>query len=67
MDEGNDNLVYPSPWDFVLLHAVKSYNMGPFGYISHPKEDVLRILSPLTIRRLGRFRTLNLWVQRQAH
>jgi hypothetical protein len=40
MDEGNKNLVYPSSWDFKssFLHAVKSSNMGPSGFISHLRE-----------------------------
>jgi hypothetical protein len=49
MDEGNENLVYPSPWGFkrLYLHAVKSYDMGPSGVTSHPKEGVLRIFIAL--------------------
>jgi hypothetical protein len=44
MDEGNENLIYPSPWDFkrsltcrkILLHGIS-------GFTSHPKEGALRI------------------------
>jgi hypothetical protein len=68
MEEGNENLVYPSPWDLGdLLHAVKSYDMGPPALLPIRKEGVLRIFSPLKIHRLGRVRTRNLWVQYQAH
>jgi hypothetical protein len=39
MGEGNENLAYPFPWDYkeVLIHAVKSYDMGPSRFTSHPK------------------------------
>jgi hypothetical protein len=48
MGEGNENLIYPSPWNLrVLLHAVKSYDMGPSRFTSHPKEGVLRIVIAL--------------------
>jgi hypothetical protein len=52
----------------LLLHAVKSYDMGPSRFISHPKKGVLRIFIALKkIHRLGRDRTGNFWVQWQAH
>jgi hypothetical protein len=36
MGEGNENLIYPSLWDFKsFLHAVKSYVMGLSGFTSH--------------------------------
>jgi hypothetical protein len=41
--------------------------MGPFGFISHPKEGVLRIFIALKINRLGRVRTRKLWFQWQTH
>jgi hypothetical protein len=67
MDEGNENLVYPSPWDFkrsltchkILLH-------GTSGFIFHPKEGVPRIFIALKIHRLCRVRTRDLWVQWQT-
>jgi hypothetical protein len=35
---GNDNFVYSSLWTSrVLLHAVKSYDMGPSRVTSHPR------------------------------
>jgi hypothetical protein len=50
MDEGNENLVYLSPWDFKrFLCAVKSYDMGPSRFTSHAKEGVLRIFVVLKI------------------
>jgi hypothetical protein len=48
MGEGSDNLVYLSPWDFgVLLHAVKSYDMGPPALLPIPEEGVLWIFIAL--------------------
>jgi hypothetical protein len=48
MGEGNENLVYPSRvTSRVLLHAVKSYDMGPSGFTSHPRGSVLRIFIAL--------------------
>jgi hypothetical protein len=48
MGEGNENLVYPSPGTSrVLLHAVKSYNLGPSGFTAPPKEGRLRIFIAL--------------------
>jgi hypothetical protein len=48
VDEGNQNLVYPSPWDSRhLLHAVKSYDMGPPALLPNREEDVLRIFIAL--------------------
>jgi hypothetical protein len=68
MGEGNENLIYSSPWDLKLyLTSRKTLRHGTSGFTSHPKEGVLRILSPLKIHRLNRVRTLNLWVQWQAH
>jgi hypothetical protein len=43
MDEGNENLVYPSPWDFkssFTCHKILQH--GTCGFTSHPKEGVLR-------------------------
>jgi hypothetical protein len=53
MGEGNDNLVYPSQWDFKRsLTCRKILRHGTSGFISHPKEGVLRIFialkNPLT-------------------
>jgi hypothetical protein len=48
MDEGNENLVYPSPWDFKssLIYR-KILRHGTSGFISHPKEGVLQIFIAL--------------------
>jgi hypothetical protein len=44
MGEGNDNLVYPSPWDFkVSFTCRKILRHGISGFTCHPKEGVLRI------------------------
>jgi hypothetical protein len=44
MGEGNENLVYPSPWYFKrFLTFRKILRHGAFGFTSHPKEVVLRI------------------------
>jgi hypothetical protein len=44
MDEGNENLVYPSPSDFNRsLTCRKILRYGKSGFTSHPKENVLRI------------------------
>jgi hypothetical protein len=44
MDEGNGNLVYPSPRDFKgSLTCRKILRHGTSGFTSHPKEGVLRI------------------------
>jgi hypothetical protein len=48
MGEGIENLVYLSRGTLrVLLHAVKSYDMGPSRFTSRPKEGVLRIFMAL--------------------
>jgi hypothetical protein len=62
--EENENLVYPSPWDFKIYFTCrKILRHGTSGFISHPKEGML----PLKVRHLGRAWTHNLWVQWQAH
>jgi hypothetical protein len=44
MAEGNENLFYPSPWDFKRsLTCGKTLQHGISGFIFHPKEGVLRI------------------------
>jgi hypothetical protein len=35
--------IHPCGTSRVLLHAVKSYDMGTSGFTSHPKLSVLRI------------------------
>jgi hypothetical protein len=35
--------IHPCGTSREILHAVKSYDMGPSGFTSHPKEDVLWI------------------------
>jgi hypothetical protein len=68
MGEGNENLVYPSPWDFKrYLTCRKILRHGTSGFTSHPKEGVLLICISLKIHRLGRVRTREFWVQWQAH
>jgi hypothetical protein len=48
MDEGNENLVYPSPWHFKgYLTCRKILRHGTSGFISHPKEGELRIFIAL--------------------
>jgi hypothetical protein len=38
MGEGNEiKSMHPRGTSRVLLHAVKSYDMGPFGFTSHPR------------------------------
>jgi hypothetical protein len=44
MGEGNENLVYPSLWDFKrTLTCRKILRRGTYGFTFHPKEGVLRI------------------------
>jgi hypothetical protein len=53
--EGNENLVYrPRGTSRFLLHAVKSYDMGPPALLPIRNEGVLRIFIALKIYRLGR-------------
>jgi hypothetical protein len=48
MDEGNEYLVYTSPWDFRRsLRCRKILRHGTSGFTSHPKEGVLRIFIAL--------------------
>jgi hypothetical protein len=48
MGEGNENLVYPSPWDFkTSLACRKVLRHGTSGFTSHPKEGVLLIFIAL--------------------
>jgi hypothetical protein len=56
MGEGNENLLYPSPWDFKRsLTCSKILGHGTSGITSHPKEGVLQIFIALKeIHRLGR-------------
>jgi hypothetical protein len=66
--EGNENLVYPSLWTSrVLLHAIKSYDVGPPALLSVRRKVCCGFLSPLKFHHLGRARTRNLWIQLQAH
>jgi hypothetical protein len=68
MGEGNENLVYSSPWDFKRSFTCrKVLREGTSGFTFHPKEGVLRIFIVLKNPSLGRVRTRNLWVQWQAH
>jgi hypothetical protein len=48
MGEGNEKLVYPSPWDFKRSSTYrKVLRHGHSGFTSHPKEGVLRIFIAL--------------------
>jgi hypothetical protein len=48
MDEGNENLVYPSLWDFKIFFSCRNIlRHGTSGFTSHPKEGVLRIFIAL--------------------
>jgi hypothetical protein len=60
MDEGNENLVYSSPWDFKRpLTCRKILRHGTSGFTSHPKEDVLRIFIALNQTRPSPWPGLN--------
>jgi hypothetical protein len=60
MGEGNENLVFPSPWDFkISLTCRKILRHGASGFTSHPKEGVLRVLSPLKFIALAGFEPAN--------
>jgi hypothetical protein len=51
LGERNENLVYPSPWDFKRsLTCRKILGHGTSGFSSHPKKDVLRIFITLKNR-----------------
>jgi hypothetical protein len=66
--EGNENLVYSSPWDCKRsLTCRKILRHGTSGFTSHTKEGVMWILSPLIIHRLVRARTRDVWVQWKAY
>jgi hypothetical protein len=53
MGEGNENLVYSSPWDLQnCFHAVKFYDMEPLALLPTLEEVVLRIFIALIV--LGR-------------
>jgi hypothetical protein len=60
--------IRPSVTSRVILHAIKSYDMGPSRFNSHPRgRCAADVLWPLKIHRIGRVRTRDLWVQWQAH
>jgi hypothetical protein len=44
MDEGNENLVFPTPWDFKRSLTCRKILHGTSGFTSHPKEGVLLIV-----------------------
>jgi hypothetical protein len=68
MGEVNENLVYPSPWDFKRsFTCLKINGMGPPALLPIRRNVCCGYLSPLEIHRLDRVRTRNLWVQWQAH
>jgi hypothetical protein len=46
--EGNENLVYPSPWDFEISFTCrKILRHGTSGFTPHAKEGMLRIFIAL--------------------
>jgi hypothetical protein len=48
MEEGNENLVYPSPWDFKrFLTCRELLRHGTYGFTSRPKKGVLQIFIAL--------------------
>jgi hypothetical protein len=47
MDEGNENLIYPSSWDFKRSLTCRKILLRNSGFTSHPKEGVLRIFIAL--------------------
>jgi hypothetical protein len=51
----------------VLLHSVKSYDMGPPALLSIRKVGVLQFFIALKTHGIDRVRTRNLCVQWQAH
>jgi hypothetical protein len=58
MDEGIDNLVCSSPWDFkIYLTCSKILLHGTSGFTYHPKEGVMRMFIAPKIHLLGRVRT----------
>jgi hypothetical protein len=62
MGERNENLVYPPRGSSIfLLHAVKSYDMGPSGLLPIRSKVCCGFLSPVEIYHLSRVRTRNLW------
>jgi hypothetical protein len=69
MDEGNENLVYTSSWDFKISFTYrKILRQGTFRvYFPSERKVCCGFLSPLKFHRIGRVRTRNLWVQWQAH
>jgi hypothetical protein len=47
MGEGDENLVFSSPWDFKISLTCRKILHGTSSFTSHPKEGVLRILIAL--------------------
>jgi hypothetical protein len=47
--EGNENLVYPSPWDFKRSSTCRKISRHLYIFTSHPKESVLQIFIALKI------------------
>jgi hypothetical protein len=57
MGEGNESLVYPSPWDFKgSITCRKILRHGTSVFTSHPKEGVLRIFIALKSIALAGFK-----------
>jgi hypothetical protein len=68
MGEGNENLVYPSAWDFKSSFTCrKILRHGTFRlYFPSERKVCCGFLSPLKIHLLDRVRTRKLWVQWQT-
>jgi hypothetical protein len=69
MCEGNENLFYPSPWDFKSsLTCHKILRHGTFQlYFPSERNMCCGSSLPLKVHSLGWVWTCNLWVQWQAH
>jgi hypothetical protein len=60
MGEGNENLVYSSPWDFKSSFTCrKILRLGTSSFTSHPRKVSYEFLSPLKVHRRGRVRPRN--------
>jgi hypothetical protein len=69
MGEGNEKLVYPSPWYYKgFLTCRKILRRGTSGFTSHPKASVLQTLIALKKSiALGRFRTRDIFGSNGKH
>jgi hypothetical protein len=68
MGEGNENLVYPSKWDFKSSFTCrKSYEMGLAALPPTRKEGVLPIFIALKNKSPWPGSNPQFWVQWEAH